>query len=979
MRRWAKWVGLSIALAALAAIAMWWLDGAFTDQRVGQAWKLIGSGDFQAAERILGPIVARSPHAAGGRAASGLYICERALGLPLSGAPLSAGDGEPRADRSLALAGARVALSAHRYADAEALLRAAIGGRDRTEVEARQSLALICKLEGRLDESRAMFADLLEMLPDMVVALREMHDLLFAPYPIEPMRRVIAQATESAPNDPGVWLANAHLGLVSGDASGATTSLERAFEHQDRLPLGVQPIRRLERQIAMFADNAEGLAESLAYGHDEAVSERDFGVLWSWVARYTGDGEFEARALAYRVETPPVDFEALDRLAELALARGHADEAREWSTRKAELQRTLEEYRDALFFDPEPAAHATAQQQRAAVLGLIPEQRAWVALALRHDPDDRVAREAARTHSRSKAGNHRTAPIPKLVDLKALLEKSPGTRPASPKVREADRPMLSFVDESAASGLNFQYDPGHERGRVLPETMGGGLAMLDYDRDGAVDVFAVQGGTFPPAANARCGDRLFRNRGDGTFDDVSDRAGFPTMTGGYSMGVAVGDIDNDGFPDLFVTRWRGYALYRNRGDGTFEDVTAAWDLAGDRDWPSSAAFADIDNDGDLDLYVCHYLVWDAANPLGSRPGRAGDSLRYNNPLNYLALPDHLFRNDKGRFEDISAASGISTADRDGRGLGVVAADFDADGAIDFYVANDLTANYLFRNRGDGTFEEIGQSAGVAGSAEGQFQGSMGVACADINGDANLDLAVTNFYGDSMALYHGLGQGLFSDHTSALGLKAATRYMVGWGIAFADFNNDGLSDLVFTNGHLDAPQDGSPYAMPTQIFGGRAGHALTELTSRAGAAFAKPRVGRALVTGDIDSDGRVDILIGAHNEPLLVLRNQSQPSGHFLTLELQGKRSNRDGVGARVVVQAGGQTWYLQRMGGGSYQSAGDPCLHIGLGAAESIDRVHVTWPSGQADSFEGLSVDRRHRIVEGEKDAKLLDDPRRAD
>ncbi len=318
---------------------------------------------------------------------------------------------------------------------------------------------------------------------------------------------------------------------------------------------------------------------------------------------------------------------------------------------------------------------------------------------------------------------------------------------------------FSFTDDAEAAGLRFVYDNAETLFHQLPEPFGGGLAILDYDGDGWLDVYCVQGGPFTAASklespSPNLGDRLFRNRGDGHFEDVTDASGIGRFPRGHGHGVAVGDVDGDGHPDLFVTRWRSYALYRNKGDGTFEDMTTRAGLGGDRDWPTSAAMADLDGDGDLDLYVCHYAVWDIDNPRLCR-NSANTAYLNCNPLGSDALPDHLFRNDSGRFVDVTKEAGI--VDRDGRGLGVVAADLDDDGKVDLFVANDSSANFLFRNIGGMRFEEVGHSAGVAGNASGAYQAGMGVAAGDLDGDGLIDLAVTNFYGESTTFYRNLGE------------------------------------------------------------------------------------------------------------------------------------------------------------------------------------------------------------------------------
>jgi hypothetical protein len=430
----------------------------------------------------------------------------------------------------------------------------------------------------------------------------------------------------------------------------------------------------------------------------------------------------------------------------------------------------------------------------------------------------------------------------------------------------------------------------------------------------------------------------------------------------------VGDYDNDGHPDLFVTRWRSYALYRNTGAGTFEDATGPAGLTGDRDWPTSAAFADLDGDGDLDLYVCHYLAWDETDPRRCSDPK-DPSIYHCNPRDFAARPDHVFRNDGGRFVDVTARAGI--IDRDGRGLGVVAADLDDDNRIDVYVANDTTANFLFRNLGGFRFEESALTVGAAANGNGGFQAGMGVACGDLDGDGRPDLAVTNFYNESTTFFQNMGQGTFSDRTEAIGLAAPSRYLLGFGIAFLDVKNDGRLDLLTANGHIHDGRPHFPWMMPAQLLLGGADGRLTDVTAQAGPPFQPLHLGRGLAAGDLDNDGRVDALILAQNEPLVYLHNRTA-GGHFLTIGLEGRASNRDGVGARVTVTADGRRQVAQRCGGGSYQSAHDPRLHFGLGEATRIEAVEVRWPSGRVDRFEDLAADAGYHLIEDERRPKAL-------
>jgi hypothetical protein len=463
---------------------------------------------------------------------------------------------------------------------------------------------------------------------------------------------------------------------------------------------------------------------------------------------------------------------------------------------------------------------------------------------------------------------------------------------------------------------------------------------------------------------------LFRNRGDGTFEDVTEPSGIGAMARGYGHGVTVGDFDSDGWADLFVTRWRHYALYRNRGNRTFEDVTAKAGLGGERDWPTSAVLADLDGDGDLDLYVCHYFRWDEKT--------TRSCVDPNNPANYRcipldfeALPDHLFRNDGGKF--VEATKEARIVDRNGRGFGVLAADLDDDGRIDLFVANDMTANYLFRNLGGLRFEEIAQTAGVAGNATGTYQAGMGVACGDFHGAGRLDLAVTNFYNESTTFFENMGGGFFTDRTAAIGLAVPSRYVLGFGIAFLDSNNDGSLDLITANGHVHDGRPQFPWKMPVQLYLGNRHGKLIDRAAEAGPLFQVLRMGRGLAAGDLDNDGRIDVLVVSQNEAVVYFHNRTESErGHFVTLFLEGTKSNRDAVGAKVSVMHGGHLAVASRMGGGSYQSAGDPRVHFGLGESRRVDYVEVRWPSGRIDRFENLTADMGYWLREGDKKVRPL-------
>jgi hypothetical protein len=688
--------------------------------------------------------------------------------------------------------------------------------------------------------------------------------------------------------------------------------------------------------------------------------------LRAWLAAARNDREAERRALAETIELDPGDAPARERLAELEREAGRTREAEALRMAVRSLDQARKEY-IRLLAAPSPEAHAAELARLARQLGRSFDADRWAAIA----GAAAASRSTALRPPRDPVARGLGAPAGRttLADL-VHDDANESDRPSDerPPPSRSARVMPRFIDNASAAGVSFVHESGGAKGRLIPPvTASGGVGLLDFDGDGWLDVYLTQGGPFPPdSKTSRNRDRLFRNRGDGTFEDATAAAGLAAMPGGYSHGVEVGDYDNDGRPDLFVTRWRSYALYRNRGDGTFEDATVPAGLGGDRDWPTSSAFADLDGDGDLDLYVCHYMKWDERLP--RQCSDPNDPTIYRClPLDFEPLPDHLFRNDRGRFVDVTAEAGI--ADRDGRGLGVVAADLDEDGRIDLFVANDMTANFFFHNRGAMRFEESALSAGLAGNATGGYQAGMGVACGDLDGDGRVDLAVTNFYNESTTFFRNVGQGAFSDQTAAIGLAAPSRYVLGFGTAFLDVDNDGWLDLITANGHVHDGRPQFPWKMPVQLYLNDGRGRVVDVTRQAGPPFAIPRMGRGLAAGDLDNDGRIDVVIVSQDEPVALFHNQAAP-GHFVTLRLEGTASNRDAVGALVTVHADGRKRVAPRLGGGSFQSAGDPRLQFGLGSARVVDRVDVRWPSGRVNRFENLAADARYLLREGDSVAR---------
>jgi tetratricopeptide (TPR) repeat protein len=834
-----------------------------------------------------------------------------------------------------------------------------------------KKLAEVYWLEGRLDEVRAL-AEELWREADRQGSHREAQAMLqfhlalgLNPLPVDRIRSALDRAIERAPQDDRVWLGRGYLALRDGRLDEAQSWFDACRRRRPDDPV----VWRARLEWAMAADRVDEAREVLPHLRADAFGPARLHEIKAWFASRRGDAGAERRALEQAIATDPGGVGVLERLAELAAREGRAPDVARLRRRKAELDEALHRYR-TMFREDDPRGSTAGMARLAETLGRRFEALGLWTVVRELAPDDAEARAAiARLGRAEPAPAHAGRTLAEVLAGEISSATEPIPRRSTAATTASRRFVPLFRDDAGAAGLRFTFDNGATETKQLPEASSGGVGLLDYDGDGRLDVYLVQGGPFPTAATRRpMGDRLFRNRGNGTFQDVTRASRLAAFPGGYGHGVAVGDYDNDGRPDVFVTRWRSYALYHNRGDGTFEDATAAAGLGGDRDWPTSSAFADLDGDGDLDLYVCHYLEWDAQKPEVCRSPSTG---RVNpcDPLRFAARPDHLFRNDGGRFVDVTGEAGI--VDRDGRGLGVVAADFDEDGRVDLFVANDGTANFLFLNRGGMKFEEAGHESGVAAAGGGGYRAGMGIARGDFDGDGRPDLAVTNFFGESTTFYQNLGGGLYTDRTAAIGLDAPSRFRLGFGIAFLDADADGRLDLLTVNGHIADDRPEIPYAMPAQLMLGGADGRLTDVSAGAGPPFQVPRLGRGLAVGDLDDDGRVDAIVMGHEGPVAYFHNAG-PGGHSITVQLEGTASNRDAVGARVAVEAGGRRQVADRFGGGSYQSAGDPRLHFGLGTAIQVDLIEIAWPSGRVDRFRTLAADTGYLIREGDATPRPL-------
>ena len=763
---------LAVILGLVISLGVWILSALLFEKNLGRARRLMDADRFSEARQCLVRIPWRWSNSP--EAAYRLGVCEHAAGnVQAALAAWASVDSRSTWALRRGLARTRTLVGdLGRFSDGETILVGLLHGIRRDEV--RHTLSELYFWEGRRYAIRRLLEQSWQFAADPVVELRDHWRIDSSPVLLEKVRWEVDRASALAPDDDRVWLARASLAMQSGRFDEASTLLERCTERRP----DDQSVWRARLDWSRATENLDEVRKSLGHLSANLFLEEERLSLRAWLASRVGNPDAERCALE-QLMAIVADPWAMDRLALLAWNASRPERARDYRRRKAELDAAKDRYRQ-LMDEPLTPDRFVELAGLAESLGRRFEARGWRTLRARYAPSDRLAVEAL---SRLKPLPEPARATQDVTLAVALADIDPALR-AGAIHRQPEPPKVAvstprFRDDASKAGLGFTFDNGRSPLRQIPETTAGGVGLFDYDGDGFLDVYAVQGGVFPPdPARPNTGDRLFRNQGDGSFADVTERSGIAGMKRGYGHGVAVGDSDNDGNPDLFVTRWRSYALYRNRGDGSFEDITISAGLGGDRDWPTSAAWADLDNDGDLDLYVCHYLVWDAEHPqLCHRKTVTAESERveprqmynYCTPRLFPSLPDHLFRNDGGRFVDVTQEAGI--IDHHGRGLGVVAADVDADGLVDLFVANDTTANYLWHNLGGMKFADVGVSNGVACNADGAFQAGMGTACGDLDGDLLPDLFVTNFYGESTTFFRNLGSGIFGDQTAAVGLAA----------------------------------------------------------------------------------------------------------------------------------------------------------------------------------------------------------------
>ncbi len=542
-----------------------------------------------------------------------------------------------------------------------------------------------------------------------------------------------------------------------------------------------------------------------------------------------------------------------------------------------------------------------------------------------------------------------------------------GGQQQSAKPKATAPSPVRFTDIRKAAGITFVQDSSGTDEKYYLETMGTGVGWIDYDQDGLMDLYFVQSGAtdaYKPAKPLR--SALYRNNGDGTFTDVTEKAGVGGE-GHYGQGVAVGDFDNDGFPDLYVTGYGRAILYHNNGDGTFTDVTAKAGVGDEGQWSTSAAWFDYDKDGYLDLVITNYLDWSPANNIWCGE-RAPGYRSYCNPNNYHGQKTKLYHNNRdGTFTDVSEKSGVGIPES--KGMGVVTADFNNNGWQDIAIANDTWSNFLFQNKRDGTFQDVSLISGLAASEDGRYEAGMGIDAADVDGDGLLDVYITHLDFELNRLYHNNGDGTFTDATYSSGIGNKVITLSGVAAKFIDYDNDGWPDILQANGamvdNVNLYHSEVSYKEPLLMFRNQGNGHFEKVSDALGPDFVRPVVGRGLATADFFNDGAVGFVVNCRGDAPELMRNDGGNSNHWIEIMLVGTKSNRDGIGSVLRLTSEGITRVEQSKGGTSYMSASDPRIHFGLGKRTKIDSLVITWPSGQVDKLTNIPIDQIITVKEG--------------
>ncbi len=836
----------------------------------------------------------------------------------------------------------------HELTKAERAFRAATEGSP-TAVDPRRRLVYVLTLSQRGDEARPILWDLYRLTADP----RQLATLTGSGATTADGRDLAAELMpflEETPDDPWVRRAWGLLLMRGGRLAEARPHLEAAagaFEDDPAVRLALA-----ECKAALGdADSAES-----ALG-PEPVRPVDLARWWlikAAIAEAKGRMDEAVACWKTSASLAPNDRSVPYRLGQALIRLGRADEAKPYLDRVEPL-RVREVDLIAALDRLVRGERSVEVLERLADLcreaGRTDEAKGWFQELIRLDPTNAKAQLAT-----AELASTVEAPVPA-----PRLRARPTSAAIGTAVAASAASPFRFEDIAKRAGVNFQYDCAPKGDMFLGDSMGGGVGLIDYDEDDRLDIYLVNGCPLPYDRNAPPRpNKLYRNRGDGTFEDVTARAGVGGL--GYGMGCAVGDIDNDGHDDLFVTGLGATVLYRNRGDGTFEDVTERARV-GSSLWTTAAGFGDLDGDGDLDLVAVTYVE---ADPADVRPCvDAGGKRIHCPPGQFPPQPDLLFRNNgDGTFTEVHREACLDLPGGDGLGLAI--ADLDDDGKLDLFVANDAAPNFFFRNLGGLKFEEIGSQSGVAYDGAGRATASMGVVAEDLDGDGRIDLFHTNFINEPNTFLKGLGGGLFQDETARAGLDATGRAFTGFGTNAVDLDNDGLLDLFIANGHVDdRPWISHPMAQLPLLYRATSPGRFEQVAAPAIPYLGRPAVGRGSAAGDLDGDGRVDLVVVHRDRPVAILKNQT-PGGHWVGLRLVGgPKSGKTPVGARVTCRAGGRTSVRWLTSGTGYLAASDPRVRFGLGSSSTIERLEVRWPSGLIEAWESLAADRVVEVREG--------------